>query len=532
MNSVEIPTSSSPHILVLDRQGRIVSSNGAWLEFVRQHNASHGQAETRADYIVTLCTFGILTSAGEINRARTGIEEVLQGSAEEFEQEYIFRDRNRTSALRMQCTALHAGEARAVISHIPLDHVQQEDVRTSEESFGEHTTAQKKLMRQEAAGKFTAGIAHDFNNVLAAIIGYSELALFSLPPESRAVDHVNGVLKAGRRARDLIRQLLLFSRENGNEQEPFSLTAVISETLHLFRASLPDNIAISEDLGHTPAIFQGNKRQIQQMLMHLCNSLAKTMTGQDGIIALNLHRMDDSKQPLICRQKSGYADSVLELSIAKKIFRVAAKDDQSSLNERSSPQNTETEPGLAAAEDIALSHRGRIVISREFEQIDRITVYLPAYKEIQSGEKKEGMEVPRHGKGHILIVDDEASLISVTSENLKSLGYSVTSRLCGKEALELFRNTPEQFDLVISDLTMPEITGDKLAARLIEVRPDIPIIIYTGYSTPELKNQVSRLGVRAVLEKPSSRGELAKLVQNVLAEKHPLNFSSEGEILQ
>jgi CheY-like chemotaxis protein/signal transduction histidine kinase len=487
----------------------------------------------QADYIAILGILGVLSSKEETDRARAVIEEVLQGMTEDFAQEYIFRNGDEASRLRMQCAALQTGEVRAVISHTLLASVPQEKIDGCPGGHrDEHIAWQKEQMREEAAGRFTAGIAHEFNNILAAIIGYSELALFNLPPESRAIDHLSGVLQAGRRARDLARQLLLFSREKEDDRRPLPLAAVISEALSFFRSSLPGNIAISEDLGHAPAIVHGDKRQIQQMLVHLCDSIANTMTDKGGIIALSLQRVDGAGPPSICRQMPGDGKFFLALNISKKIFGVAAKNDPALLEMELSPHTTGGEAGLGMACDIAANHQGRITITRSSGEIEQITVYLPVYEESVPEKGANEAKTPVHGKGHILIIDDEASLIKVTSENLRSLGYSVTSRLCGKEALELFQSTPEQFDLVISDLAMPEITGDKLAARLIEVRPDIPIIIYTGYRTPELEQKASRLGVRAVLEKPSSRGELAMLVQTVLAGRQPLTFSSEDKPLQ
>lgn len=531
MNSVRIPPSSLPHILVLDRQCRIISGNPSWQRFLRQLKTDG--ADAQADYIALLGILGILASKDEADRTRAGIKEVLQGKTEDFAQEYIFRDGDGKSCLRMQCTALQTEEARAVISHTPLTSVAQDDHHECPGQPDQHRTWQKEKLHIEAAGRFTAGIAHEFNNILAIIIGYSELALYNLPPESRAIDHLSGVLKAGRRARDLTRQLLLFSREKTeDERRPLPLAAVISEALSFFRSSLPGNITISEDWGHVPSIVHGDKRQIQQMLMHLCDSIAKTMTDKGGTIALSLRDIDEVGLRPIHRQEPYDGKSFMALDITKKIFGVAAKNDPALLETELSPHATGVEAGLLVASDIATNHQGKITIARAAGEIESITVYLPVCEERRHIKREKEAKSPVHGKGHILIIDDEASLIQVTSENLKSLGYSVTSRLCGKEALELFQSTPEQFDLVISDLAMPEITGDKLAASLIKVRPDIPIIIYTGYRTPELEQKASRLGVKAVLEKPSSRSELAMLVQTVLAERQPLTFSSDDKPLQ
>ncbi len=513
MNSVDILNSLSAHILVIDDRGHVIFVNAAWQRFVVQHGRTAEKDGKESHYLETCSRVPGFVTPVEGHAAKAGIEQVLQGRRKDFELEYSCLFPAGQRWFLMNCRPLHPGCTNVVISHTEITDMKQLERRLLEES-------RQQLMKQDTIGKLAGGIAHDFNNILAAIIGYSELAILQLPPSSLAQNHINGVLKAGKRARDLIKKFLSFSREDEQENRPFALLSLVTETLGLLRSILPKNMHIQEDLGQYPGIIEGKASRIQQMIIKLCSMAAELATGREGRLVISLTQIKASPQlQLSCpglRLESAY----VQLIISGNGYRDS--DAHSCSGNRPSPPRGEED--LTTIQGILREHKGELMVSSARDQGTTFTVYLPELVERASEQAAPLQDSHLQGREHILIVDDEASLVDLTTQKLESLGYSVTSKLHSHEALEAFSAAPGRFDLVISDLTMPGITGDKLAASLLEVRPDIPIIIYTGYSSPEMEQKASQLGIRAVLCKPSSRNELALLIRNILADGNPVSY--------
>ncbi len=509
MISVDILNSLSAHILVVNDRGHVIFVNTAWQQFVAQYGQTAEKDGKKLHYLQTCSRIPGFVTPVEGHEAMAGIEHVLQGRREDFALEYTSLFPGGHRRFLMNCRPLQPGRTNAVISHTEITDTKQQERQQLEES-------RQQLMKQDTISKLAGGIAHDFNNILAAIIGYSELAILHLPPSSPSQNHINGVLLAGKRARDLIKGFLSFSREDRHEIRPFALLSLITETLGLLRSILPKNLLIQEDLGQFPGIIVGNTGRIQQMIMYLCSTAAELPSGREGRLVISLGQTEASPELQFSCPGLRLDTSYVRLRISSNGH--LDEDGQASSGNRSTVPGADER--MAPIQGILREHKGEVMVTSTKEQGTTFTVYLPGLVEKASEQAIPVQESRLHGRGHILIVDDEASLVDITTQNLESLGYSVTSKLHSHEALEAFSAAPGRFDLVISDLTMPGITGDKLAASLLEVRPDIPIIIYTGYSSPEMEQKASQLGIKAVLPKPTSRNELALLIRNILADRN------------
>jgi PAS domain S-box-containing protein len=372
-----------------------------------------------------------------------------------------------------------------------------------------------RSQKMEAIGTLAGGIAHDFNNILAAIMGYTELSQSNLPPEHKAFDYLDKIFKAGNRAKDLVMQILTFSRQAEYELKPVSVKIIAKEVLKLLGASLPANIEIRENIADDSLVL-GDATQIHQVVMNLCTNAGQAMQKSGGVleVSLSIETVDSAVSARYPDLKPG---PYLNFTVKDTGPGILDHD----LNRIFDPffttkkQGEGTGLGLAVVHGIVKNCGGTIQVASEMGRGSTFTVLLPKIDQGLVPVQEESQDLPR-GREKILFVDDEPALVEVGKQLLKSLGYGVTVFTDPEKALELFARHPNQFDLVITDMTMPRMTGDLLAGHLLSVRKDIPIFLITGYNSEMTEARAMELGITGFLLKPVSLLHMARMVRKTL----------------
>ena len=370
----------------------------------------------------------------------------------------------------------------------------------------------------EAIGTLAGGIAHDFNNILSAIMGYTEIALSEAEKQTSLYANLKEVFQAGERAINLVKQILAFSRQAEQEIKPVQVRLIAKEALRFLRASLPTTIEIHQN-NLSDSLVMADPTQIHQVIMNLCTNAAHAMREKGGVLGVKLTEVEldtdfTEDHPEI---KPG---TYLELSVSDTGHGMSKRI----LNRIFDPFFTTkgkgegTGMGLAVVHGIVGSYDGMITASSEPGHGSTFKIYLPAVKR-QLEQQVESAEPIPTGTERILFVDDEPALVYIGKQTLEPLGYQVTTRTSSIEALELFKAKPDGFDLVITDMTMPNMTGDDLAGELMQIRPETPIILCTGYSAQINQQQAMAMGVRAFVSKPVLIRDLAETIRKVLEKK-------------
>ena len=368
----------------------------------------------------------------------------------------------------------------------------------------------------EAIGTLAGGIAHDFNNALSPIIGFTELAINEFPDEIVAKDYLGEVLTAARRAENLVRQILAFSRKDEQVKKPLRIQPIIKEALKLLRSSIPTTIAFNENIEDECGPILCDSTQIHQIMMNLCTNAVQAMGDTGGVLDVKLTRVDlDSRFATLHQSISPGPHVLLTVrdtgqgmprEIIEKIFDpfFTTKD-----------IGNGTGMGLAVVNGIVEGHGGAITAHSEIGKGSTFHVYFPLVEEKEETEEEIEALVPT-GNECILCIDDEQSVIKLIKQMLEQLGYKVEARTSSMEALEFFHEGPDRFDLVITDMTMPDMTGDQLAKKMMKIRPDIPIILCTGSSERISEEKAEKMGIQAFLMKPFKMRSLGDTVRTVL----------------
>jgi len=375
-----------------------------------------------------------------------------------------------------------------------------------------------QTQKLESVGTLTGGIAHDFNNMLGAIVINSEMALLGLPVGSGIHNNLDLILKSAIRGRDLVRQMLLFSRKSEKKQEVISLIPLIKETFKLLRSSLPATIQMKLLQETEFDTVYGDPSQIQQVVMNLCTNAAHAMRGKTGVIDISLQAttlglmdlpeadMEPGEYVILSVKDTG---SGMDAEVKKRIF-------EPFFTTKSVGEGTGL--GLSVVYGIVKGHRGNITVYSEPGKGSIFRVYLPKV-DTASVEEAEVLKPLPRGKERILFVDDEEIIVNSVRNMLEHLGYKVTTLMDSEEALKLFSANPWQFDLVMSDQTMPFMTGEDLGREMMRIRPDIPIVLCTGYSDIISSEKAKAFGFRGYIMKPFSVREGAELMRQVLDQK-------------
>ena len=376
-----------------------------------------------------------------------------------------------------------------------------------------------QAQKMEALGTLAGGIAHDFNNVLEGIIGFAEMVKEEVAADSSQHRRIGLVLKGANRGRDLVKQILMFSRQNRQEQKPVALGEIVEEGLRLLRPTLPSTIEIRlKHLADDDTIY-ANSGQIHQVLMNLCTNAAHAMRETGGFLEIDISQAAfaaEDSLPLPDMQPGAYVVLTvsdtgcgMEPKIIDRIFDPFYT---------TKGQGEGTGLGLSVVHGIIKSHGGYITVRSESGKGSTFQVYLPK-SETQVSKIITGALPVKGGKERVLFVDDEDILVDLGNERLMKLGYDVIATTSSIEALELFKKEPHKIDLVITDYTMPHLTGIDLATELLRVRADIPIILCTGHSDDVSPEIIKAAGIRELLMKPQSRDEIAQAIRRVLDAK-------------
>jgi PAS domain S-box-containing protein len=370
--------------------------------------------------------------------------------------------------------------------------------------------------KMEAVGTLAGGIAHDFNNILGIIIGNAELAIDDVPEWNPARHNLEEVRKACIRARDVVRQILTFSRQASPQLKPVKITPIITESLNLIRSSIPSTIEIRQNISNERDTVNANPTQINQILLNLCANAAHAMEEKGGIIEVDLENV-------ILHEESAIPSPELDPGVYVKL---TVRDtghgiSPESLDRIFDPYFTTkavgkgTGMGLAVAHASVKNHGGVITVASKIDEGTTFQVFFPVYDIEVETDIETDEKLPK-GNERILLVDDEEGMVETIRLLLERLGYAVTDRAGSVEALKEFRNNPKAYDLVVTDMTMPHMTGDQLAKEILGIRPDIPVILCTGFSE-RINNQVAKdMGIRELLIKPIMLGKLANTIRRVL----------------
>ena len=387
--------------------------------------------------------------------------------------------------------------------------------RRVEETLAKTERQFRQSSRMEAIGTLAGGIAHDFNNILTAILGYTELGLASVQRGSRTQRNLQEILTAGHRAKHLVQQILDFSRQSGQGKKPTPIHMVVREALKLLRATIPSTVEIHQLL-KTESTILADPTQLHQVVVILCTNAEYAMRETGGILEITLQDVEVTND---------LAPTVAGLQIGPHV-RLTVQDSGTGMSsdvlERMFDPFFTTKPigegsgmGLAVAHGIITNYGGAIVVDSLGGKGTKIDVYLPTIPTQEWEALVEQGAIPV-GKETILFVDDEETIVHLGKELLSQLGYTVEIQTSSLKALNIFRDDPQRFDLVITDQTMPGLTGEGLSRELLRIRPDLPIILCTGYSHIISAEKAKALGIQAYLMKPLAIRDLAPIVRHVL----------------
>jgi PAS domain S-box-containing protein len=406
-------------------------------------------------------------------------------------------------------------DARARFDGVLVTITDVTEQRKREREREEMERQLQQAARMEAIGRLAGGIAHDFNNILGAILGYGELAQKNL--EGRAVRrHVDQVMLAGARGKGLVERILAFSRSGLGERTPLHVQSVVEETLELLSASLPSKVQLRKSLDAADAAVVGDATQLHQVAMNLCTNAVQAI-GHGGVLTVRLDRAELHERRVLSHGTlpagayvrlcvtdtgPGIPPAVLE-RMFDPFFTTKRVGDGTGL-------------GLALVHGLVADFGGAIDVATQSGMGTTFTVWLPAAGETPRPVAEPAVELPQGNGETVMIVDDESALVALAEETLAALGYEPAGFESSVAALEAFRAEPRRFDLVLTDVTMPDLGGVELACEIRRVRPELPIVLMSGYSGGQLGERAQAAGVAEVLRKPLVARDIADALGRAL----------------
>ena len=374
----------------------------------------------------------------------------------------------------------------------------------------------QQAQKLESIGTLAGGIAHDFNNILSPIMIHSEMAMMDFTPDNPIQHNLIQIYKAGERARDMVKQILAFGRQKQQERIVVKMGSILKEVLKLIRSTIPTTIDIRHNIeAETDTVF-ADPTQIHQVILNLCINASHAMREKGGTLEIELDELDLNSDAIV--KFDGFIPGFyLRLTVRDTGHGIApeVKDRIFDPYFTTKEVGEGTGMGLAVAHGIVKGHGGDIKVESEPGKGTTFSVLLPKY-EGKNTEKPERIPMLRGGTERVLLVDDESAAVDAIQTMLENLGYKVTARTSSIEALEAFRDNPEGFDLVITDMTMPNMTGKDLAKELMSMRHDIPIILCTGYSEQIDEYKAKEMGINAFVMKPIVMRYMANTIREVL----------------
>ncbi|MBU1194107.1 MAG: cache domain-containing protein [Proteobacteria bacterium] len=425
-------------------------------------------------------------------------------SIAQSDSELIKADGTRIPILRTVNSAIINGQLVLIESFLDM-----QDKRKLE-------TMLLQAQKMEAIGTLSGGIAHDFNNILSGIFGYTELALMNPDDRKKIRKYLQLIKKGAKRASDLVQQILTFSRQIKHQMLPVTVSVLVKEALDLIRSSIPSSIEIQTDI-ISQAKIMADPSQIHQVIMNLCTNAYQSMNDNSGVLSVRLHEIENSDP--------GFPPGKYLLL---EIEDTGCGMDKETLLRAFDPYFTTKEIGkgtglgLSTVDGIVKKHNGFIKIHSDVGKGTVFQVYFPVIEHEdlpESLEKNE--ELFLTGTERILLVDDEPDILNTYKAILNHQGYEVTTFTSSKSALDRFAQNPDEFDLVITDMTMPDLTGDKLSQKILKLRSDIPIIICTGHHETFTREKAIEIGIKKYIVKPVSLMEFSKAVRDLLDIANP-----------
>ncbi|MDH5698619.1 MAG: PAS domain S-box protein, partial [Nitrospirota bacterium] len=420
--------------------------------------------------------------------------------------------------LELAITAVRS-QGRTIFSGFLRDLTER---RRTEDALLKSEEQRRQAQKMEAMGTLAGGIAHDFNNILSAIIGYTELAMTQIGVGSSVLPRLQEVLRAGYRAKNLVRQILTFSRQDESGKKVMYLQPIVEEALNLLRASLPSTITLHAELEPDSAPVLADATQIHQVVMNLGANAEYAMRGTGGRLTVKLDEVevDATTASLVQGLHEGpyirlqVADSGQGMppSVKKRIFDpfFTTKD-----------VGEGTGMGLSVIHGVVTSHGGAIRIDSQEGVGTTFTIYFPCSSVSVVAQQVPSPPSSYCGKGTVMFVDDELSIVKWAKDMLEELGYMVAVFTNGPEALQAFKQEPDRFDVLVTDQTMPGMTGELLARQVMSIRPECPIILCSGFSYTMNEEKALGIGLRAYLTKPVSMSDMAKALQVALERSVP-----------
>jgi PAS domain S-box-containing protein len=390
-----------------------------------------------------------------------------------------------------------------------------ERMRVEEEKWKLEVQLQQ-AQKMEAIGTLAGGIAHDFNNILSAIMGYIQLSYYKTSEPIRLRQYLDKTLKAIYRAKDLTNQILAFSRKSEQEQKPVQVHLIVKEALKLLSASLPSTIETRQNITPESDTILGDATQIHQVLMNLCTNAHHAIGEKGGVLEVTLIPVDLDAEAVAL-----YPDLAPGPYVELTVRDTGHGMDPAAVDRIYDPYFTTKEKdvgtglGLTVVHGIVKSHGGSIGVSSEPGKGTTFNILFPRL-EVGAEEEAKPQEALLVGHERILFVDDEEDLVEIGKQMLEHLGYEFVAEISSIEALKVFRAQSDKFDLVITDQTMPKMAGSELAQELMRIRPDIPIMLCTGYNKVISEEKAKAIGIREFLMKPLDIHDLAKAIRRVL----------------
>jgi PAS domain S-box-containing protein len=495
-----------PHpIFYKDHAGRYLGCNQAFEAFIG----------LKREELVGKTVFDI--APGEMAEVYKAADDALFESRRPqiYETTVRYADGTRRNVIINKAVFFHQDGSLAGLVGAMLDITER---KRAEEEKALRERQLRQAQKMEAIGTLAGGIAHDFNNILSAIVGYTDIALHDLPANPPVGGYLKKVLQAGERARGLVNQILAFSRATEQENRPVVVKHIAKEALKLLRATLPSTIRIQTNIKSGSAIM-GDPTQIHQVIMNLCTNAAHAMQARGGQLLVSLTDATPD-EPL----KDPNPDLPPGRYLILEVSDTGTGIDPEILDRIFDPFFTTKKPGEGTGMGLSVVHGivkdcgGSIQVKSVPEKGTTFKVWLPAIEVEDKGAPAEKTSLPL-GHESILFVDDEPDLVEIGLQMLTMLGYRVSATNDSQEALDRFKQSPQEFDMVITDMTMPRMTGDLLSQHLLAVRPDIPIIICTGYSDKVDGESIRSMGLAGLVYKPLIMRDLAEMIRRILDQR-------------
>ena len=370
--------------------------------------------------------------------------------------------------------------------------------------------------KMEAIGTLAGGIAHDFNNILQPIIGYAQMGIDGINDSVLNHRYYSQILTASNRAKDLVQQILMFSRQSDQDLKPLELQFIIKEVIQFLRSSLPTSINIQTHIDKNCGLVEANATQIHQVIMNLVSNAYHSMQHKGGELQIRLRPVDITPDEALDRDLSPGSYVCLSVSDTGEGM------DQSLIDRVFDPYFTTKEKGkgtglgLATVMGIVKGHNGHIQLSSDLGIGTTFHIFFPTTTKETAQKTSEKPKLIPTGNEKILLVDDEYSVVELQRDMLEPLGYDITMRTSSIDAYEAFKANPGRFDLVVTDMTMPNMTGDLMVERMLNINPNLPIILCTGFNELINEERAKKIGIRAFMMKPFTQFELANTIRQVL----------------